>query len=70
MFFRISAVGAVVEEMKRNPENANMEALMQMAQQLEQRMNESLAEQTTQQWLDSQNSKPRSNNISRFRFLR
>ena len=30
-----------LEEMKRNPENANMEALMQMMQQLEQRMNES-----------------------------
>ena len=29
-----------LEEMKRNPENANMEALMQMMQQLEQRMNE------------------------------
>ena len=46
-----------LEEMKRNPENANMEALMQMMQQLEQRMNESLAEQEqTQQWLNSQNS--------------
>ena len=45
-----------LEEMKRNPENANMEALMQMMQQLEQRMNESLAEQEqTQQWLNSQN---------------
>ena len=32
-----------LEEMKRNPENTNMEALMQMMQQLEQRMNESLS---------------------------
>ena len=47
-----------LEEMKRNPENANMEALMQMMQQLEQRINESLSEQEqTQQWLNSQNSK-------------
>ena len=46
-----------LEEMKRNPENANMEALMQMMQQLGQRMNESLSEQEqTQQWLNSQNS--------------
>ena len=46
-----------LEEMKRNPENANLEALMQMMQQLEQRMNESLSEQEqTQQWLNSQNS--------------
>ena len=58
-----------LEEMKRNPENANMEALMQMMQQLEQRMNESLAEQEqTQQWLNSQNSQTRSSNSSRFRF--
>ena len=46
-----------LEEMKRNPENANLEAPMQMLQQLEQRMNKNLTTpEQTQQWLDSGNS--------------
>lgn len=51
-----------LEEMKRNPENANLEALMQMLQQLEQRMNKNLTTQEqTQQWLDSGNSQKSQN---------
>jgi hypothetical protein len=46
-----------LEQMKQNPGNANLESLMKMLQQLEQRMNESLAAQEqTHEWLNSNNS--------------